>query len=243
MGKKYDFSRISTEDLETAKDYQDGEIYCFRISCQDCPFNKNSKCAGNKKIGQLFNEELERRKQLEKKVRDKCQWKDGVFKGCNVILCKIEGNDPDFLKDHKYKLSLNDEDYTWTFCPYCGADIHKPKPEPIIKKSGDTCVARFKGIDYLWTAQSKLNIDHEIGLIKETGLFSNSWKPISEIEITDTIARLWPMVKFKTSKNMRVYPCYAVKDNEILIDIDGVPDWYLAKVICLAIVSDLKDSE
>lgn len=102
----------------------------------------------------------------------KCEWKDGKFEACD-----------EFKPFH---------DSVGYFCRGCKETITKPKPEleTIIKKSGGTYAAMDKNIDYLFINCEELK-KKEIPLD-----FSNRkfWKPISEIEITDEISKLRPMV-------------------------------------------------
>lgn len=69
--------------------------------------------------------------------------------------------------------------------------------KPTIIKSGDTWVAEWKGVDYLMV-QSHGGISFELDIprwdreVFEKSLKRNEWKPISEIEITDEIAKLRP---------------------------------------------------
>ena len=126
----------------------------------------------------------------------KCEWKDGKFYPCDKFSGKILQNtyEASFKPDGYMVLQKPKE----ACCASCGADIRKPELEkPLIVKSGGTWVAHFEGVDYLWTAQSKLNIEHEQRLVLESGLFSHAFKPFSEIEkegLTDEIAKLRPMV-------------------------------------------------
>ena len=68
----------------------------------------------------------------------KCEWKDGRFVPC-------DGFEPDFYSE-------GSGGSNFCFCRACDTDITKPEPEqPIIKRSGDTWVARYDGVDVLVT--------------------------------------------------------------------------------------------
>lgn len=83
---------------------------------------------------------------------------------------------------------------------------YEPEPEkPLIVKSGNTFVAYDKGIDYLcvkpiyWVKILKDDVDFK----PVEGFFDDAvyWDPFSEIELTDEIALLRPIVK------MGNFPC------------------------------------
>lgn len=85
---------------------------------------------------------------------------------------------------------------TFCKCKQCGADISKPEENPTIRRSGETWVARYYGVDYFWFDDRCKNNNEPLFFIhgrKEEGICSG-WKPFSEIEITDEIAKLRPMV-------------------------------------------------
>lgn len=69
--------------------------------------------------------------------------------------------------------------------------------QPTIIKSGDTWVAEYDGVDYLCFDNDFGNKKSSTGSIREDfikDVANGIWKPISEIEITDEIARLRPMI-------------------------------------------------
>lgn len=78
----------------------------------------------------------------------------------------------------------------------------EPEPaQPIIKKSGETWVVFNNDIDYLFLSDSnytKENIDTHFHCYLEGLNFD--FKPISEIKLTDKIAKLRPMVIHHTLK-------------------------------------------
>lgn len=139
-------------------------------------------------------------------MSEKCEWKDGKFKPCVLNL--------------PFSLKMGDMyigGICSNFCPLCGADIRKPEPEVIIKKSNKTWVARYNGIDYLNLRPFNEYANEE----KVEGNFLveyedvRYWEPISEIEVTDEIAKLRPMVVCKPSS---LNPC-------ILIHVDNNSEW------------------
>ena len=122
-------------------------------------------------------------------MSDKCEWKDGKFEACGFMGSEI-------FENKHYELLNNSTifigDIEAYFCPFCGADIRKPEPEVIIRKSGGTWVALDDGADWIYC---------DINAPQEQPIFFNSsdqlvhgWAKISEIEITDEIAKLRPMV-------------------------------------------------
>ena len=67
--------------------------------------------------------------------------------------------------------------------------------QPKIIKSGETWVAEYDGVDYLCIAPDSYNILGDNGKLKSLlYLAFFIWKPISEIEITDLIAKLRPIL-------------------------------------------------
>lgn len=138
----------------------------------------------------------------------KCEWieikAEGLptkwkFKPCNY------GSSYNFADDTAIDSSSGNilkMAHIWNFCPVCGADIRKPEPEVIIKKSGETWVALFDGVDYLYT---KDDSKEPYFLTTSTKVPRVEWKPISEIEITDDIAKLRPMVVGFKSELRKLY--------------------------------------
>jgi hypothetical protein len=66
----------------------------------------------------------------------------------------------------------------------------EPEPAITIKKSGETWVARYDDVDYLFKG---INAGMP-SLLNEIGCVLDSWRPILSITITDEIAKLRPMV-------------------------------------------------
>jgi hypothetical protein len=166
---------------------------------------------------------------------NKCEWRDGKFYPC----------------EDAYKFSLlayDKQGKQVKFCPFCGADIRKPEPEVIIKKSGETWVSRYDGVDYLCGYDPH---DYDIAIDKERiEMFSidmeskkSKWKPISEIEITDDIAKLRPMVvdggrDYSDCKLWGVCPD-TVHAEMLIVTMDDFCYWSKRSDIRLATVSDL----
>ena len=159
---------------------------------------------------------------------DKCEWEGGKFKGCKGH----KGTLGDYQIDDAL-LKVCSAVYTVQFCPWCGADIRKPEPRIIIKKSGETFVALVNGTDWLC-------VDPEEGKDYEIHPFDISvslrWNLISEIErngLADEIAKLRPMVKDGDSLETLL----AVYEGTFVTDEDRTSDMTYR----LATVSDLED--
>ncbi len=138
-----------------------------------------------------------------------CKWVDGEFKPCLNMTGFFERRENiiGFTKDKAfYGKGISN------FCPSCGADIRQPEPEVIIKKSGGAWVSRFEEIDFLLISTSNFTIENvkthfELYI---QGL-NCDFKPISEIEITDEIAKLRPMViRACSNKKEKLRTLYAV---------------------------------
>ncbi len=113
--------------------------------------------------------------------------------------------------------------------------ICETKPsQPIIKKSGETWVARFDGVDYLWINNCEPRQDVTERMLLE----STSWKPISEIELTDEIAKLRPMVKIEQNQGT-LYGYLEDSDRYNSIVIDRYKDLNAFKDAKLATIDDL----
>ena len=69
--------------------------------------------------------------------------------------------------------------------------------QPIIKKSGETWVARFDGVDYLKTIPCLTEVTLPAFFYHETKDIVSDWKPFTKLEITDEIAKLRPVVAGK----------------------------------------------
>jgi hypothetical protein len=141
------------------------------------------------------------------------------------------------------------------FCKGCQSDIpqFKPEPEqPIIKKSGETFVALDDGVDLFCFNPDLDNGGWDINkflIQKKHGNLPMSWKPISEIKITDEIAKLSPIVKIKHGAvKGRLAQLIRVMDNDYVIyelyDKDTEQDCYLSESNWweLTTVSDLEDN-
>ena len=161
-------------------------------------------------------------------MNNKCEWKDdGHVLVCDKLMNWMQQSwaRPDYAEKNFDK------------CPFCGADIRKPEPEePLIVKSGDTCVAHFEGVDYLilnpawWVAETSLTLGREIKKFEDE-IKTGRWvKPFTDkngkhvdengkliLELTDEIAKLRPMVQRRD-----IYPSSSIlygvsKDNKAIL--------------------------
>lgn len=108
----------------------------------------------------------------------------------------------------------------------------KPEPEqPIIKRSGETWVALFDGVDYLWFDNDEPKYNGEFF---QDDLKMSRWVVISEIEITDKIAKLRPMITAGSSCTYKLWGC----DVKSCI-IGPSPEWISIEHIKLATVEEL----
>lgn len=174
-------------------------------------------------------------------MSDKCEWRDVEFYPCCENIKKVKTGFDFWMDNGEWMIFENISN-----CPWCGAGIRKPEPEVIIKKSGGTWVAQYDGVDYLCVKKMDEKGSPELSferccVNKKSGVYDNGyWTPISEIEITDEIALLRPMVVYGT----RMYNLVAVKNgvNAVLWNFEtGRPDVIgIGKsVIRLATVEDL----
>lgn len=147
---------------------------------------------------------------------NKCEWKEGVFYPCSKF-------EPSIVNDTITTLSVA--------CDGCGEFINKPEPpEPLIVKSGDTWVAHRNGVDYLCvkgmeeiTKEQKYRMDIFLEDLKEN---PDYWKPFSEIELTDDIAKLRPLCRFRfTERRMYEY-------TEVLVYFEKEKSLYLSDEGC-----------
>lgn len=177
----------------------------------------------------------------------KCKWENGYYVPC--------GNNQNIanLFSMRLGISISAELKTLgiSYCPICGADIREPESEVIIKESSETWVAKYEGIDYLWTAQARLNMYREKIFVAENGRLNNAFKPISEIEITDEIAKLHPKIMLLAGgtplseiaykaiyvKNIQVF---YIKEPKSTIEYYS-SDWAHIDKCRLATVDDLED--
>jgi len=171
-------------------------------------------------------------------MRDKCEWKDGKFYPCDNF-------DPENGNRH--------HDGYMVYCRGCGKSIDKPEPEVIIRKSGGTLVARINPVDFICldpeeheVLKNNLSeVETEEGIILA---FPHIWKPISEIEITDEIAKLRPLVVWTYDRRVsNLCTLYAVNGMEFPCvcynhesdEYDG----YVKDECRLATVSDLEETK
>ena len=162
---------------------------------------------------------------------NKCEWKDGKLNRCK---------EADYVarRTSQYVYSHTGDVYVYgvancvfTFCPFCGADIHKPE-EPLIVKSGGTFVAYSEGINYLFCGQTN-NPNFNTG---KSGKGSSEWVDFSEITLNDEIAKLRPMVSIKDANTEEyLQKLYGVDEMGYLIfDCrgDGKGVWKCTPVLC-----------
>jgi len=157
-----------------------------------------------------------------------CTWKDGRFYPCDGFNGKttqgfITTPNPSEEDGERFDRVFNN-------CKSCGADIRKPEPEIIIKRSGGTWVARYGGVDYLYMCNSK----------EEPMLFHfsanpeihHSWTPSSEIELTDSIALLRPIVIDMQDESVAKERLLGVVGGIVFTDTDslGIDKYRLATV-------------
>lgn len=118
-------------------------------------------------------------------MNNKCEWENGTHKRCEGLRKWIwEG----FSYDKKLKI--------FPYCPFCGADIRKPEPEgPLIVKSGNTWVCRYKGTNYLYIDLKHIGDDPPLFLNKYDTIIWG-WIDFANVTIDDSIALLRPMAWF-----------------------------------------------
>lgn len=167
----------------------------------------------------------------------KCHWegKDFISCCCNII----RRYDPKgfTIAQNGFGISSND----FIYCPFCGANIRPPKPEVIIKQSGQTWVARYDGTD--WLCVNPDYYGHEIceeDLAEQVILGGDNWiKFDKDTEITDEIAKCRPKVILIDGPPL-VYTLCAVLNNTCVI-LDRFDDSYVSNVnhIRIATIVDL----
>ena len=157
-------------------------------------------------------------------AKDKCEWKE---------------------------LILDDSTHEWeTELTTHGMRVkYRDHPsQPIIKKSGGTFAMRDNGIDYLYIGNS---LDPEPKLYFEDGKNISYWKPISEIEITDEIALLRPMVVTSVLPKNVLSKLIAKENSAFSGDREISGDFYICSYrdgvfttmgVKLATVSDLEST-
>lgn len=178
-------------------------------------------------------------------MSNKCEWKDGMFSPCEEI--ESFHNAGVFLGKYG-KMSIHTEfcpDFSIDFCPFCGADIRKPEPEVIIKKSGGTWVINCHGDRICINPERYCDDDYNKMDISDELMHHPDWWPkISEITIDDNLALLRPMGVFsyevehciwkEETPRILIYAKYD-GDSYEFFDDNGRP-----YVVCrLATVSDL----
>jgi len=125
-----------------------------------------------------------------------CEWRNGKLYFCH----KAEKSLPfyEFRNDlaamiKAYGLSIS--------CNHCGCNLEPPAEIPIIIKSGGTWVSVFKNINYLWIPLNGVSTSY-IGKDKSPLFFcgegssdkQRQWRDFQNVEITDDIAKLRPIV-------------------------------------------------
>lgn len=120
---------------------------------------------------------------LEEEKMNKCEWKDGELNLCDTVKDHIELiDDLSMLTRRVSPESMVSAGFN--YCAFCGADIRKPEPAVIIKRSGEMWIKRENGFDYYWPRCAKAKPVTD----------SDFWQVFPK-EITDEIAKLRPMIK------------------------------------------------
>jgi hypothetical protein len=163
----------------------------------------------------------------------KCEWRDGKFEQCkgalgllNNILNGVKNEDFNFTAVCEEEGMLAMGNQAFAFCPFCGAKIIKPKPKVIIKRSGDTWVARFEGVDYLCVSV----FEKEPPFKPKHPSHMYIWQPFHKIEITDEIAKLRPMVKHDNGNIEKL----------IYVDTENYSLWTFTNANCDSCVYHIK---
>ncbi len=133
--------------------------------------------------------------------KPKCKWEAG-----KLIPCKSGYENYMDLGKPYFGRDLRPEDNV-NFCPFCGTDIKTPA-NPIVIISGKTFVGYYNNINYFCIRPKywlKLLKDYPEFEHPEAGYFNAAdfWKPFSQIELTDEIAILRPMVFLKATRQRR----------------------------------------
>lgn len=117
---------------------------------------------------------------------DKCKWEDGEFKGCEDIRNEIREE-----LDDSIELGI-----LGNYCKWCGADIIKPKEDPITIRSGKTWVKCQDGVNYLWTGKKIENNDPDFlpSITDVNWIAYRDSGGYNLLELTDEIAKLRPIV-------------------------------------------------
>ena len=80
-----------------------------------------------------------------------------------------------------------------------------------IIKSGDTWVAEYDGVDYLWVEKSNVYTPDDKDLIDDY-IHDGLYKPFAEVDITDEIAKLRPIMTASTHIGT-TFKLYGVTEN------------------------------
>lgn len=149
----------------------------------------------------LQNLIIETKNMSEEKFIDKtiCHWVDGIFKPCIDFDPRATGM--------KYEC----------YCTSCSIDISKPVDKAIVSNSGETFVARYKNKDYIATDPD--NVGEESECFKQE-LIGKVWKDISEVGITDELAKLRPLLMSQDELDQDSYTLLGVV-NDFCIFEDG----------------------
>ena len=172
---------------------------------------------------------------------NKCERKDGKLSKCHTYakVCCLSGNQaPDgYITLWGEKLD---------FCPFCGADIRKPEEKPLIVKSGGTWVVYWE-VNYLCVKpvhyDDVLQWNNLDEIIKEN---PQHWKSFTGenpdiTELTDEIAKLRPMIRYKVSSF--TYKLWGVNEKHcILSDLNDSISWRFIDKCRLATAHELQEA-
>ena len=121
---------------------------------------------------------------------------------------------------------------------------YKPEPaEPLIVKSGETWVAKWNDVDYLYCAECSSwkieNAETSFSNFTRGHFIIDGWKRFSEITLDDEIAKLRPMVQGKSRINN-----YPILSKLIYVDKNKYhTDLYICDICRLATAHELQETQ
>ncbi len=176
---------------------------------------------------------------------NKCEWKDGQFEPCHSL------GKQGMQWDHNGIDWIEGIDIEINYCPFCGADMHKPEEKLLIVKSGDAWALDDELGSLIYTnpkQTNRYNALQEYIAEKRTlhnPNFKSYWKsftgPNPDItELTDEIAKLRPMVTCADDTDF-ICKLYGIED-DIKITLNRHNSWVPWNTCRLATAHELQEA-
>ena len=170
---------------------------------------------------------------------DECEWKSGDYIPCETAKRFFKRSN---IFQGKLEIYWGNVSYIFSFCPFCGVNIEKPKPKIMIARSNKTWVAKCDEDNYICNNSDYYKDNNDLTYIAEDFLVNpHFWTKFSTNQrITEGFARLFPKVVIK-GRATCIENLWGIKEKECITEKDYRLCWTDLAYVRLATVDDLCD--